>query len=168
MAFLIRLFGAGQQFTIVAKVPFRLELIGIVTEYRSVMIAMPRIGYACRAFRNEHALIPAIFCRFVRDPERESGSPAKNLSDDCPQVRKTWCVSKCRETCTADDGIKFILRSALHLREGYHRSCPPHQCGRRRFKTSTTATRLEFLVFRLKEIDYILHLRSEKRHFPFR
>jgi hypothetical protein len=50
MAFLIRFLGAGQQFTIVAKVPFRLELIGVVTEYCPVMVAMPQIRYACGAF----------------------------------------------------------------------------------------------------------------------
>jgi hypothetical protein len=64
MTFLIRFFGAWQEFTIVAKMPFWLELIGIVTEYGPVVIAVPYIGYACRAFWNEHALIPVIFCRW--------------------------------------------------------------------------------------------------------
>ena len=109
MAFPIRFFWAWQQFTIVARVPFRLKLIDIVTEYGPVVITMPYIGYACRAFWNEHALIPVIFCRSVRQTESDSGSPAKNVSDDCAHLRKAWSVGICRETRTTDHAIKLSL-----------------------------------------------------------
>jgi hypothetical protein len=125
MTFLVRFFGAWQQFTILAKMSFWPELIDTVTEYCPVTIAMPYVGYAYRAFWNEHALVPVVFFRCVRDSDRESGPPAKNFSDNCPHVRKARSVGKCRETRTADDGIKFGLRLVLYLGEGHHRNRPP-------------------------------------------
>jgi hypothetical protein len=116
-----------QEFTIVAEMPFWLELIGIVTEYAPIAIAMPYVGYACRAFWNKHAIVPVIFCRYVRQSESDSRSPAKNFFDNCAHVGKPWSVSICRKTLTTDHGIKFDLCSTLSLREGYHRKCPPHQ-----------------------------------------
>ena len=156
MAFPIRFFWAWQQFTIVAKVPFRLKLIDIVTEYGPVVITMPYIGYACRAFWNEHALIPVIFCRSVRQTESDSGSPAKNFSDDCAHLRKAWSVGICRETRTTDHAIKLSLCSALYLGEGYHCKCPPHQCGRCRLKPSTTTTHRNYPCQLKETITYYI------------
>ena len=36
----------------------------------------------CLSARDEHAFIPVVFVRGVRDPKRYGGTPAKNLSDD--------------------------------------------------------------------------------------
>jgi hypothetical protein len=126
VTFQTRFFWAWYEFTVVPKMPFWPEVIRIVTKYGPVAIAMPYIGYARRAFRNEHALVPIIFYHFVRHSESDNGSPANDFFNDRPHVRKPWSVSICRETRTADHGIKFSLRSGLHLSKGYHRKHPPH------------------------------------------
>src|SRR6266851_2719964 len=124
--------------------PFWPELIGVVTEYSTVVIALPYVGKTCCAFRDEHAFIPVIFRRFMRHSEWYSGSPTKNLLDDCTHVGKVWSVGKRRETRATDHRIEFGLRPPLHFGEGYHRKCPPQQRARSSLGTSATAIHRNF------------------------
>ena len=118
--------GPWLEFSLVVEMPFWPEFIGIVTEYGTVVITLPYIGHACRAFRDEQTTIPIIFCGFVRHAEWYRGSPTKNLLDDGSYVRKVRSVRECRGMSATDDDIEFGLGSALHLREGHHGKRPPH------------------------------------------
>src|SRR6267154_334524 len=81
------------------------EFVGIITEYRTSW--------------NEHAVIPVVFCRLVRQSAFGGRSSAEDFRvfDDGAHVRKLWSTCECRESYTADHGIKFGLRSALHFGE---------------------------------------------------
>src|SRR6266478_8091343 len=101
--------------------PFWSEFIGIVAEYRPIVVALPYVPHARRALWNEHAIVPVIVCCLVRYSVLDSGSPAKHFFDDGAHVGKLWGVCECREACTADHSIKLGLRFG----EGNHRECPP-------------------------------------------
>src|SRR6266436_1000445 len=122
MALPISFFGARQDFFALGiKMPFRFEVVSVIAKYGSVMIAMPYVRHACRAFWNKHALIPVVFCCLVRQSTFGGRSPSKHFFDDGAHVGKLWGVCECRETCTADHSIKLGLRFG----EGNHRECPP-------------------------------------------
>ena len=148
--------------------PFRSEVT--VTEYCPVMVSMPYVGHTRHTFWNEHAVIPVVFCRLVRQSAFGRRSPAEDFFDDGAHVRKPWSICECRETRTADHDIKFGLRSALHFRERHHRERPPHQRARSSLETSTTEIHHHFRTFSLNRgrNDYILHLPGEKCHFSLR
>src|SRR6266478_134643 len=119
--------------------PFWSEFIGIVAEYRPIVVALPYVPHARRALWNEHAIVPVIVCCLVRYSVLDSGSPAKHFFDDGAHVGKLWGVCECREACTADHSIELGLRLALYFREGHHRKRPPVQRGRSSVKTGSTA-----------------------------
>jgi hypothetical protein len=149
MALPIRFSGARQGFIALGiEVPFWSEAVGIVTEYGPVVVAMPYIGHARRAFWDKHALVPVIFCCLVRQSAFDGRPPTKHLFDSGAHIRKLWGVCERRETRTADHDINFGLRSVLHFGESHHRKCPPHKRARSGVKTCATETHhdLSFLA----------------------
>ena len=139
MTLLIRLRRAGQRFSVLVEVSLRSELVSVVAEYGTVVVAVPYVGYAHGALRDERALVPVVFARGVGHAERYGGTPAKDFFEDCADVWEARCVGEGWETVTADYGVQFDLRSALHLWKGYHSERPPAQSGRGRFSAGTTA-----------------------------
>src|SRR6266702_4898209 len=105
--------------------PLGVELIGVVTVERGIVVALPKIRDAHGPFGNEHAVVPDILGRVVGNANREGRTPTESLFDYGLYIRQVGSIRESRGTGAPDDGVELCLCTLLYFRASDHGKRPP-------------------------------------------
>src|SRR5712671_2053233 len=72
--------------------PIRVEVRGVVTISRGIMMALPKIRNAYRSFGDKHSVIPIILRRSMWDRNRDGRAPSENFSNNGLYIREARSI----------------------------------------------------------------------------
>ena len=88
-----------------AEVARGVEARRVRAVHRRVVVARRDVHEAHRALGDEHALVPVVRERAVRDPDGQHGPPPEDLLDHGAQVGQAREVGERRDPASSHDGV---------------------------------------------------------------